>query len=287
MFASASPSEQNAAWTASAAALARVRVDGGFGVSVRQEAGVTRLVSLDERGGWRLRFPHVAPGDPMDVVSINTGGGIVGGDKLTCDVAVDAGHMRFASQAAERIYRSLGPAAEISTRLTAGADAALEWLPQETILYSGARLARRFDVTLAASSRLLMTEMIVLGRTASGETMRAGSLNDQWRVRRDGRLIFAEAFRLDGDIAATMERSAIGGGAKACALILLVAPDAERHLDRVRGVLDGTDCDCGASSWNGLLAVRAVARDTAGLRRVVVACVAAITGRAMPRVWSL
>jgi urease accessory protein len=175
----------------------------------------------------------------------------------------------------------------MKTRLTVGPDATLEWLPQETILFSGARLARRFDVAVQASSRLLMVEMIVLGRTASGEAMVDGSLNDQWRVSRDGRLVFADALRIGGDIAAAMQRSAIGGGARATALILLVAPDAERHLDRVRGVLDGTECDCGASTWNGLLAVRAVARDTAELRRVVIACATAITGRAMPRVWSL
>lgn len=285
MFASASRSSPTA--VEAAAALSCVRVEGGYGIGVAQDGGSTRLVSLEERGGWRLRFPHIEAGTPIEAVSINTGGGIVGGDRIGCDVTVESGHLRLASQAAERIYRSLGPAAEVSTRLRAGPGSVLEWLPQETILFSGARLARRLDVAITASSRLLMVEMIVLGRTASGETVRDGALNDQWRVRRDGRLIFAEAFRIDGDIAATMERPSIGGGARASALLLHAAPDADHHLDRVREVLANSSCDSGASAWNGLLAVRAVARDTAELRRLVCASATAISGRPMPRVWSL
>lgn len=262
-------------------------MDGGFHIAVSQTDGTTRLADLEERGGWRIRFPEIGGERRLEAVSINTGGGIIGGDRVDCAIEVESGHLSLATQAAERIYRSLGPAARIDARLSIGADGVLEWLPQETILFSGARLQRRYDIEMAASARLLMLEMIVLGRTASGERVRDGSLNDQWRVRRDGKLIFAEAIRLDGDMHTHMQRAAIGEGARAMALLLLVAPGAEEQIDLLRATFANAEIDCGASAWNGMLTARLIARDTAMLRQAAARAAEVLMGRQMPRVWSL
>ena len=56
---------------------------------------------------------------------------------------------------------------------------------------------------------LLLAEAVVFGRSGMGEAVEQGALSDRWRVRRDGRLIYAEAVRLDGAIAATL--AAAGG----------------------------------------------------------------------------
>ena len=77
--------------------------------------------------------------------------------------------------------------------------AELIWLPQETILFDRARLARTVDIALAPDARSLFAETVVFGRAAMGETVtRRRCFADRWRVRRGGRLIFAENFRLDG-----------------------------------------------------------------------------------------
>ncbi|MFM9942259.1 MAG: urease accessory protein UreD [Hyphomicrobiaceae bacterium] len=267
--------------------LASIRVDGGFRIAVAHADGRTRVTDLEERGGWRVRFPELADGGDLEAISINTGGGILGGDHVRSAIEVESGHLCVASQAAERIYRSLGPPAIIETSMALGDGARLDWLPQETILFSSARLQRRYDVAMATTAQLLMVETIVLGRTASGEAVRDGSLSDQWRVHRGGKLIFAEATRLAGDMHTHMQGPAIGDGARAMAVVLLVAPMAEHKLETVRAVCNGAELDCGVSAWNGMLTARLMARDAAALRQTVVRVAEAAMGRRLPRVWSL
>ena len=108
--------------------------------------------------------------------------------------------------AAEKIYRSPGPDADMEVALAVSAGGQLAWLPQETILFDRARLSRRIEVDLAEGASLIMAEAVVFGRAAMGETVREGRFADRWRVRRDGRLIFAESARLDGAIAETLGR---------------------------------------------------------------------------------
>ena len=118
------------------------------------------------------------------------------------------------------------------------------------------------------------------------ETVREGSISDNWRIRRDGRLVYADAMRIDGDVPSTIGGRATLAGGRAFASLLWAAPDAEAHLDAVRAVLDRHAVDAGASAWNGLLAVRAVAADAAQLRAAVVALLSPLAG-SVPRVWSI
>lgn len=271
---------------AAAAALAPVRVVGGVELEVRAEAGRTRLAHLRERGGYRLKFPHVE-GPWLEAVQLNTGGGVAGGDRLAIAVEVGRGaDAVYATQAPERVYRSLGPAAELDVTISVANEARLDWLPQETLLYSGARLQRRFEVDVGESGRLLMVEAVTFGRIASGEIMRDGLLHDVWRVRRAGRLVLAEGLRLDGDIAGLLARPAIAAGGRAAALLLDVAEDAADRLDAVRAAIAGARSVCGASAWNGMLVARFLAADPADLRRDVRAALGAIGRRPLPRVWA-
>jgi urease accessory protein len=157
----------------------------------------------------------------------------------------------------------------------------LAWLPQETILFDRARLKRRIDVDLAESATLVMAEAILFGRAAMGEAMRDGFFADTWRVRRGGRLVFAENVRLEGDITAKLERPACAAGGIALATVL-IAPADESTLAAVRTLkFHG---EGGISAWNGIAVARLVARDGAALRRDLVAILAAL-GQSVPRLW--
>ncbi len=270
---------------AAALALAPIRVEGGIRASFRQADDATRLVDLAECGGYRLKFPAThAP--HVEATQINTGGGVVGGDRLYFSFETQAGaDTVISTQAAERIYRSNGPASSIDVRLTLGEEARLDWLPQETLLYSGARLQRRFEVDIAASSRLLMVEAITFGRIASGEVLGPGELTDIWRIRRDGRLLFADATRLDGNLTDNLARPAIAGGAKAFALVLYVAPDAADQRDAVRTVLETARSICGVSAWNGMLTARFLGAEPGAVRHDVCLVLESLGRRPLPRVW--
>src|SRR5207248_3099403 len=139
--------------------------------------------------------------------------------------------------AAEKIYRASDGEAVIRAKLALGRAARLSWLPQPTILFDQARLDRATEVVLAGDARLLAIETVIFGRGAMGEDVRRGACRDAWRVRRDGALLFADTFRVEGAIAAALDRKATFDGARAIAMVLYVAPDAAARLDEVRALL--------------------------------------------------
>jgi urease accessory protein len=242
-----------------------------------------------ETGGLRLRFPKASAG--CEAVLINTGGGMAGGDHAKIEIALEPGaEALFTTQSAEKIYRSDGATSKVEAWATLGAGARLEWLPQETILFQGARFARRLEVELAPDSSLLLVEAITFGRIAMGERDIDASLHDSWRIRRAGRLVFAEEVRLD-HAAATLDRLAVGRGARAIASILIAAPDSQTQLDKIRAALDGA-CDAGeepleagATTFDGLVLARLAAPSPLRLRAAIAAVMMALRGRAAPRVW--
>src|SRR5258706_11967801 len=67
-------------------------------------------------------------------------GGVVPGDQLSFDVGVESGaRALITTPAATKVYRSDGRRAVQRTRLSVAPGAALEWLPQETIVFDGPR----------------------------------------------------------------------------------------------------------------------------------------------------
>lgn len=240
-----------------------------------------------QSGCARVRLPRTETGSYASAVLINTAGGLTGGDRLECSIEWAAGTTAgVAGQAAEKIYRALEGEAVVETRLSIGADAAAEWLPQETILFNKGRLNRDTLVYLAAESRFLGVEAVVLGRTAMGECVNEGKMRDGWRVFRMGRLIYADALLLEGKIAERMERRAIGNGARAFATLVHAAPDAASRLNGLRAALASTGGTAGASAWDGLLIARFLAPDGEVLKRGVVQALDTLRdGRPLPRVW--
>jgi urease accessory protein len=250
----------------------------------------TQPLRVFDSGGLKLRFPNSAA-DRCEAVLVNTGGGMAGGDHAAIDLALEAGAEVLATtQSAEKIYRAEGRVTRIEARLTLAPGARLSWLPQETILFDHAQLARRLEADVALDASLLLIESLVFGRLAMGEEGEGIGVSDQWRIRRDGRLVFAEALRL-GEASRALKRSAVGRGARAGASFLFMAPNAEASLDKVRDTLnavaarDGAPLEAGASALDGFLLARALSADPVRLRAAVVDVMMTLTGRRPPRVW--
>jgi urease accessory protein len=238
---------------------------------------------LHESGSLRVRFPS-PEGEGLSGVFVNTAGGVAGGDRFDIDIAVtDAARLTLTTAAAEKVYRTPGPAAEINVGLKVDAGAHLAWLPQETILFDRARVRRRFDIELEEAASLLLCEIVVFGRAAMGERIRDGEFVDRWRLSRGGRLVFAETVRLDGNVAAKLARAAVAKGGAAIGTALIV-PGDEALVERIREAADGFAGEVGISAWNGFAMARFCAQDAASLRADMMA-VLARTGAALPRLW--
>lgn len=267
-------------------ALAPVRVTGGINARFVCDGARTVVASMAERGGYRLTRPSTfAP--HLEALQVNTGGGIAGGDRIEMRYELGAGSdLAHTTSSAERVYRTPGASAKLEIRLVLAAGARLDWLPQQTILYAGAHLERSIEVDMAEDSRLLMVEAITFGRPSSIEGPVPVSLNDQWRIRRGGRLVFAEAARLSGELAETLARPAVAGGGRAAALVLLVAANASEMVDPLRRVLESELCETGVSAWDGLLAARVLARRPGDLIAIMARAIPVLSGRPVPRVWA-
>lgn len=265
------------------AIFAANRAVGSVSLAVKQVAGKTRRAQVHEAGSLRVRCPG-APAEELEAVLINTAGGVAGGDRFTLDIAAGQGtRVVVTTAAAEKVYRTLGPDATIDVKLNVGAGASLAWLPQETILFDRARLSRSIKADLASDARLFLAEAIVFGRSGMGEAVEEGALFDRWRIRRGGRLIYAESVRLDGAIAQRLARTAVMSGGIAIATVL-IAPGDGAVVEAVRA-LNGIAGEIGASAWNGIAAVRLCASDGAALRHDLVRVMTAVRG-SLPRIWT-
>jgi urease accessory protein len=260
------------------------------------EDGASRLADLYQHDPCRALLPSPDPGEPLTAILITTSGGLTGGDRL--DVAVTAGAgsaVLCTPQAAEKIYRAEDDeAARIDLRLAVGVGARLEWLPQEMILFDGARLRRDILIDLdGPDARLLAGDITVFGRIARGERFGRGLLADRWRLRRDGRLIWTDGLRLEDDIAARLGSPAGFAGAVAQGLILHAGPELEAARDALRAVMaDHGMAGAGATVIGGLLLVRLLDGDAARLRRHFALLWATLRPgldrpSAMPRLWRL
>ncbi len=258
------------------------RSQGRIAAAFAARDGVTRRVSVQEAGSLRVRFPN-ALYEAAEAVLVNTAGGVAGGDRQ--ELAFDLGpqaSLAVTTAAAEKIYRAADEAAQAVTTLRLADGARLVWLPQEAILFDGARLSRTIDIELAATASLVFAEAVVFGRTARGESVDAGLFHDRWRLRRDGALVFADAFRVEGG-RRTLRHKATGDGAVAFASLLL-APGEDAHVAAIRDHEAAYAGDVGVSCWNGVALARFCARDGATLRHDLMVVVAAL-GQQLPRLW--
>lgn len=270
--------------TSASMIFAANRAQGSVTFDVHQTEGVTRRRRLYESGSLRVRFPS-PEAEGLSAVFVNTAGGVAGGDRFDIDIATgEASRLTVTTAAAEKIYRAQGPAAQLNIALKAAAGSHLAWLPQETILFDHARVSRRIDIDLADSASLLLCEIVVFGRAAMGERMRHGEFVDRWRVRRGGRLVFAETVRLDGDIGEKLGQSAIAKAGVAIGTALIV-PGDEALVERIRGLSESFGGEVGMSAWNGFAMARFCALDAARLRADMIAVLVRASGSALPRLW--
>jgi urease accessory protein len=262
------------------------RAEGRARASFRIRAGRTRLEHLFQDGCAKVRLPSLRAGHAPEAILINTAGGLAGGDRLATRIDVSEGASAIVTtQACERVYRSTGVAARVSNHLDIAAGGSLFWLPQETILFDGGRLERSLEADIQSDGRLVAVEAILFGRSAMGETVRNGALRDRWRIRRDGRLVFADDLRVEGAVAEQMCNAATLNGMLAMATVLYTGAEPERWLERARTIVGDHG---GASAWGDKFLARLVAGTGLALRRRLEPLLSLLlSGQPLPKVWQL
>jgi len=275
--------QESAKWQGDDFALERA--SGELSIAFREQS----LRRFYQSGSAKAFLPKTY-GAATEIVVANTAGGLADGDVFSYAISAEKNsRLALTTQAAERVYQALGQGMA-QTRLTIIAEdkSSVFWLPHETILYDGSRFSRRIDACLDASSTLVLGEIVVFGRKASGEVMTAGHMEDHWRVKRDGRLVHAEAFRLTGDIRASLAHKAGGGKAGVMAALLMIAPgDLKRLALSLRDINAPEGAWIEVSSWDGKLVVRLIAADLHIIKPCIATILEKMTSSPLPRTWAL
>ncbi|MGX9430929.1 MULTISPECIES: urease accessory protein UreD [Bradyrhizobium] len=244
------------------------RAKGGGRIVLSGSRNGTRIADVYQKFPTRVMFPMIGDGAVKEAVIINSAGGIAGGDQIELEViALADASVAVTSQAAEKVYRALDQPACVATKLKAYDAAKLAWLPQETIIFDQARIRRKTEVELCSGAELIALEWLVLGRAAHGEDVVSGYVADSWRVRRDGRLIWADGFHVADDVFAQLHRRALLANCKAVGTMIYFGPALDRRLQVLREIAATLACQCAATSVGALVIVRFAAEASADLRR--------------------
>jgi urease accessory protein len=243
------------------------RADGSSRIVLSGSENGTRIKELFQRSPLRIMFPRTVAGTVEEAVLVNTAGGIAGGDRLECGVtALANASIAVTSQAAEKVYRALDAPARIATRLKVCEAAKVAWLPQETILFNWGRLSRTMEIELSDGAELLALEWLVLGRTAHGEEITGGHIADSWRVKRDGRLIWADSFRATDETFPHLHKKALLSDCKAFGTLVYFGSHLDARLEFLRDIAPSRGCYCSMTSVSGLIIARFAARTSFELR---------------------
>lgn len=260
------------------------RASGESRVAFDLRDGRTRLGDLYQRDPCRVLFPEPEPGEPPQAVLLTTSGGVTDGDSLKTTIEIGPGATALATtQAAEKIYRAARGDSHcaIDVAVRVGEGAVLDWLPQETIVFEGARLKRRTVAEVEPGGALLACEMVVLGRAASGERFTRGLLLDSWSVRRAGRLVWTDTLRVEGETPA----GAGFGTANALATVIGVWDAPQDRFEQARAILEAAqEVRAGVTLVNGVMVARLLGEATA-VRAATIGFLTDFRGRRLPRVW--
>src|SRR5580704_9612614 len=265
------------------------RASGECRVAFDLRDGQTRLGDLYQRDPCRVLFPKPELGEPPQAVLLTTSGGVTDGDSLKVAIEISSGGAVVATtQAAEKIYRAAkgGGHCAIDVAVRVGAGASLDWLPQETIVFQGARLKRRTVAEVEPGGALLACEMVVLGRAASGERFVSGLLLDSWSVRRPARsqtarLAWTDTLRIEGET----PNGAGFGTANALATVIGVWDAPRSHFEKARALLENAgDVRAGVTLVNGVMVARLLGEATA-VRGAAIRFLTDFRRRRLPRVW--
>lgn len=163
--------------------------------------GKTTLIGRRHSGPLQVQkalYPE-GPGVCHTMV-LHPPGGIAGGDHLDIKVDLAPGsHALITTPGAAKWYRSGGRQAHQNLLLTVSDGSALEWLPQETILFDGTQAQMQTHIDLHGGATYFGWEITRLGRTASGERYREGVWRQRTRISRNGANLWEEYGLLDGN----------------------------------------------------------------------------------------
>lgn len=240
------------------------------------DADTTRLTHRAHLGPLLVQKPLYPEGQECcHAVIVHPPGGVVGGDELNISVrAGDGSHALLSTPGAAKWYRGNGYVSRQHVDIAVDKDAAIEWLPQESILFNSADVVFDNRVALQAGARYLGCEILCFGRTASGERFHQGRVRQRLSITLDGKPLFIEQGTLTGEGAGMSSPLGLAGHTVCASLICVGGPLESGVLARVRDAcapLSEAGGKFGATQMKSVLLVRYLGDSSEIARRVMLA----------------
>jgi urease accessory protein len=272
----------------------KASLDITFGVSKTQTK--TQMQTLDFFGPLRVQKPFYPEGDPCHVYILHPPGGCVSGDELSINVtAKPYSHVVLTSPSAAKFYKvdSCGVTQTIRTELTLK-HATIEWLPQETIFFPNTNAHSVLTVHLDEQSTFLGWEFNSIGCPASGYDFTQGNISQDIQIKKDGKWLLIDRFRLQGESNAMSSMAVLQGNSVMATLIGYgFEQKPENLINELRELVASNDQICCGITWkNDLLIIRAMADEVEICRNVFIAMwqrirpVLCARPAELPRIWA-
>lgn len=230
----------------------------------------TRLVERAHRGPLRVQKALYPEGSAVcQTILLHPPSGIAGGDQLHITATVAPGaHAQITTPGAGKWYRSGGAEASQILDFSVDDGATLEWLPQETIVFDGAKCRMQSKISLTGKARYFGWEILCLGRSASGERFTQGHLDLLTRIERDGRPLWLERGHVAGDDPSLT--SLVGwAGASVGGTLLATLPagvEVAALLERCRAIRPADHAEHALTALPGLLIARTLGHNSEAAR---------------------
>lgn len=218
--------------------------------------GRTVLAAQSFRAPFHLSKPYWdADARVLLTQVVNPTAGILAGDRLESEIAVDAGAaLLVTTPSASRVFKMRDGAAECRQHFSVAGDGWLEVMPEPLVPHRGSRYRQATSIEVARGGALFFVDQLMPGRVGHGEAWLWDRLCLELSVRLDGELVLRERLDQTGEALRALAEFAGSGPAACFANAVLIVPEAEATAPAVwRAPLAALH---GGGVWLGVSALR-------------------------------
>lgn len=259
-------------------------------IRYRSINGRTVLAERHHRGPLHVQKSFYPENEVCHTYILHPPGGVAGGDQLTIKVAAEAqAHALITTPASNKFYRSAQEVSRIRQHIEVSANATVEWLPQDSIMFSGCRVDMQTRVDLQPQAKFIGWEISCYGRPASDEYYAQGHCRQKFELYRDNKLLHIETTNLDGGGAVLNAGWGLAG--YTVAGLMLVSNADKAMLELARACDQDAPCLTAVTLKGELLLVRCLGHQGMQARQYFTRVWAALRPQLLkreasePRVW--
>lgn len=216
---------------------------GSLNLVYAQHQGKTQVIHTQVKAPLKVQRPFYPEGGVCHSVVLHTAGGIVGGDRNSLNLHLQPqAQALITTAAASKVYRSNGRSALQNVQIKVDADACLEWLPQETIVFNGAIYRQDLKVELAPGASWLGWEINRFGRTARGERFLQGEWKSHTEVWQQGLPLWIDRQWLPGSKTIINSPHGLAGQPIVGSFAWIGYPVSKEIVEQARNLWQPTNC---------------------------------------------